>query len=167
MKKFVKGEFSGKDFISVALKLAYRALEQDLHKLTPRDILSLGNFIYGASQFPIIVKGLYVEFGLEYYEGDASFSERVFLTFTLSEESFRWLHKIYSYDQAFGSDSVLMSTYEESADGFIESHNAYDITDIENNIDNFRELGAKYYFEDLSNLSMEELHIEDDLEEDE
>jgi len=27
----------------------YRALEQDLHKLTPRDIFSLSNFNYGGS----------------------------------------------------------------------------------------------------------------------
>ncbi len=112
--------------------------------------------LYGISKFPKSIDGLYVEFGLIHGDGDQSFSEKEFMSFTLSEEKFIWDHANHVYEAGVGGDSLSRSSFEIYLEGSTNSYNI-DIDLIRNYFDELYQMGAKFYFEDMSVIDCDDL----------
>lgn len=150
------------EVVSLAIDFAYDVLRNRMNSMTPKQIISLGNFLYGVSKFPDIVGGLYVEFGLLYSNGNSDFSESVMLTFIINDESFSWSHNVSTYEKGVGRDHMEMSSYQLFVDGYSESSNYLDIYNIQSNLENFLNIGADLHFEDMSYLNMEYLNDDEE-----
>jgi len=137
--------------LEIAKKIARHFLSLPIVK--PKQIIGLGNAIFALERIPKSTPGVFVNYGVELCKGNNDFRERRYIDFMISEDRFEISTGGSSVDNQSGGDA-----YSEPG-WIIETGGYYNrecmLSQIEDEIFEFLNLGAEINVEDESNLNFE------------
>ncbi|NHN35336.1 hypothetical protein [Paenibacillus agricola] len=122
-------------------------------KITAKQILGLGNALYAVERLPQITKGAKCIFSVNYEAGDDQFSEIVYFSFEISEESFGVSRGGSTCDAGIGSDSYSLRSWLVEAGGY--SDTSAELYNLEDTVFEYLNLGADIEVDDESDIAYE------------
>nr|WP_314899660.1 hypothetical protein [uncultured Deefgea sp.] len=123
-------------------------------RITPQQVIAIGNALYSLERLPLVTPGSYSEFGIVYREGSKEFSEMRYINFRISESAFEISKGGSVYDKTVGSDSF-------SDPGWLIEVGGYRYTEcelhyLEDSISEYLNLGAEISASDESEIEYEQ-----------
>lgn len=137
--------------ISIAINAAHAFLRNE--KITPKQIIGLGNALYALERMPDQTEGAYCEYGITYRHGNDDYDETRYITFTISEDIFAISDGGSSYERTIGSDSYSNPGWRIEIDGDKETE--AQLYDLESSIQEYLNLGAEIDVADNSEIEIE------------
>lgn len=141
------------DAIACAKKIARRFLSHP--KITPRQIVGLGNALYALEMLPFVTPGSFSEFGIKFRRGTEDAGEMRYIMFEISEDSFEISRGGSVYSKDVGSDTISEPGWLVEVGGFRCAE--CDIYNIEDIIEEYLNLGAQIAINDESDIDYEDL----------
>lgn len=137
--------------IDIATNVARRLLKNP--RITPLQVVGLGNALYALEQLPLVTPRSSCEFGIVYRAGAEEFDGMRYILFRISESAFEISIGGSIYDESVGSDSF-------SEPGWLVQFNGYraaecDLYVLENSIEKYLNLGAEILVRDESEIEYE------------
>ena len=102
--------------IEIAKNTARRFLKHP--KITPRQVIALGNALYALERLPLVTPGSSTEFGIVYEAGTEELSKMRYIDFRISESEFEISKGGSVYDKAVGGDSFSEPGWIIEAGGY-------------------------------------------------
>lgn len=137
--------------VDIAKNIAHRFLKHP--RITPQQIVGLGNALYALERLPMVTQGLSSEFGIVYRVGTEDFSEMRYIEFRISEDFFEIAKGGSVYDKAVGSDHLPEPGWLVEISGYRNTE--CELYDIENSIEEYLNLGAEITVRDESEIEYE------------
>lgn len=137
--------------VEIADNVARRFLKHP--RITPQQVIALGNALYALERLPLVTLGSSCEFGIVYRSGTEEFSEMRYITFRISESAFEISKGGSVYDKAIGSDSFSEPGWSVEVDGYRNAECELDL--IEDSIAEYLNLGADITVSDESEIEYE------------
>ena len=137
--------------IDIAKKTVRRFLADP--KMTPQQIIGLGNALYALERLPKVTHGVSVEFGIVYRAGSEDFNEMLYINFKISEDIFEISTGGSVYEKNIGSNSFSECKFTIDIDGYREDD--CDLQYLEDNITEYLKFGGKINVHDESKIEYE------------
>ena len=152
-------ELTDDDFyvIEIFKNIAHRFLKNSL--ITPKQVIGLGNALYGLERLPLVTLGLNCEFGIAYTKGTNKFEEMHYFTFRITEWDIQLSIGGSVYDQAVGSDSFSEPGWHIEVGGYRSTDTI--LIDLEDSIIEYLNLGAEIDVIDESEIEYENNSYDD------
>ena len=138
--------------IEIAKNIARRFLKHP--RITPQQVIGLGNALYALERLPLVTPGSSSEFGIVYRAGREEFSEMRFIDFRISESAFEISKGGSVYDNAVGGDNISEPGWIVEAGGYRSAE--CELYDLEDSIAEYLNLGAEISVSDESEIEYEE-----------
>ena len=122
-------------------------------RITPQQVVGLGNALYALERLPMVTQGSSSEFGIVYRAGTEDFSEMRYIEFRISEDIFEIAKGGSVYDKAVGSDSIPEPGWLVEISGYRNTE--CELYDIEDSIAEYLNLGAEITVRDESEIEYE------------
>ena len=153
MREISKFELTEEDFgaVEIASNVARRLLRHP--RITPRQIVGLGNALYALERLPRVTPGACCEFGISYRKGTDDSEEMIYFDFNISDSEFRISQGGSVYEKSVGGDSHSAPDWVVEVDGYRETE--CDLYDIESSIEAYLRLGAEITVNDESDMEYE------------
>lgn len=148
--EFVEFKLNDEDYyaINIAKNIARRFLKHP--KITPLQVIGLGNALYALDRLPNVTAGACCEFGIVYRRGTEENEEMRYITFRISEYEFEIAKGGSVYDNAVGSDSFSEPGWLIEAGGCRNTE--CELFAIEDSIEEYLNLGAEIIVNDESDM---------------
>jgi hypothetical protein len=124
--------------IGIAIGAARRLLVQP--GITPQQIVGLGHAIYALERLPLATPGARSEFGICYSKGSESFSEKRYINFLVSEDTFEISLGGSVYDGAVGGDSFSEPGWLVESSGYRNTE--CELYSVEGSVEEYLNLGG-------------------------
>lgn len=132
--------------IDIAKNIAHRLLKNP--RITPLQVVGLGNALYALERLPLVTPGSSCEFGIVYQVGTEELEEMRYILFRISESSFEISIGGSTYDESVGSDSFSEPGWLVEVGGYRETE--CDLYGLEEYIEEYLNLGAEITINDES-----------------
>lgn len=137
--------------IEIAKNTARRFLKHP--KITPRQVIALGNALYALERLPLVTPGSSTEFGIVYEAGTEELSKMRYIDFRISESEFEISKGGSVYDKAVGGDSFSEPGWIIEAGGYRNAE--CELCELEDIIFEYLTLGAEVSVSDESDIEYE------------
>ena len=137
--------------IEIAKNTARRFLKHP--KITPRQVIALGNALYALERLPLVTPGSSTEFGIVYEAGTEELSKMRYIDFRISESEFEISKGGSVYDKAVGGDSFSEPGWIIEAGGYRNAE--CELCELEDIISEYLTLGAEVSVSDESDIEYE------------
>ncbi len=150
MEKF---ELEDDDYyaVDIAKNIARHFLKYP--RITPQQVVGLGNALYALERLPTVTQGSSSEFGIVYRAGTEDVSEMRYIEFRISSGIFEIAKGGSVYDKAVGGDSIPGPVWSVEISGYRNTE--CELFDIEDSIAEYLNLGAKITVHDESEIEYE------------
>jgi hypothetical protein len=136
--------------IEIAKNTARRLLSNP--KITPKQIVGIGNALYALERMPLVTIGSHSEFSIGYRSGLEESSETKYITFSISESAFD-ISIGGSVNQATSSDSFSEPGWTIEIDGCRNTE--CELYAVEDKISEYLNMGAEITVHDESEIEYE------------
>ena len=135
-----------------AIEIAKKIMKKILNhpSVDPKGIVAIGHYLYAIERLPQITAGASTHIEIVYTNGDENFRESKIFTFRITDEEFHIDISGSVYDKSVGSDSISYPSWYIEKDGGRDTE--CDLSTLEQEIDEYLELGAKVSSEDYSEI---------------
>jgi len=137
--------------IEIAKNVVRRFLKQS--KITPQQVIGLGNALYALERLPLVTPGAFCEFGIEYRVGTEKFEKMRYIGFIISDSLFEISKGGSVYDDAVGGDSFSEPGWVVEVGGYRSTE--CELFDLEDAIAEYLNLGAEITVDDESEIEYE------------
>jgi hypothetical protein len=137
--------------IEVAQNIARRFLKHP--KITPQQVIGLGNALFALERLPLVTPGSSCEFGIVYRAGTEEFSEMRYIDFRISDSAFEISKGGSVYDKSVGGDSFSEPGWVVEVGGYRSAE--CELYDLEDSIAEYLNLGAEITVSDESEIEYE------------
>jgi len=130
--------------ILIAKNIARRLLRQT--RITPQQIIGIGNALYALERLPDVTPGALTEFGICYRNGNEDFEEMEFIQFRISDSDFEISRGGSTYSKSVGGDTISRPGWLVELDGYYKR--GCNLCNLEGTIAEYINLGAEIIVED-------------------
>lgn len=136
----------------LAIEIAKRTMKKILNhpSVDSKGIIAIGHYLYSIERLPLITNDANTGIDITYTNGDENFRESKIFTFRITDEEFHIDISGYVYNKNVGGDSIGYPGWYVEKDGGRDSD--CDLSTLEQEIDEYLELGAKVSYEDYSEI---------------
>lgn len=152
MKQF---ELCDDDYYAVVISqnIAWHFLKH--HKITPRQVIGLGNALYALERLPLVTVGVSCDFGIEYRACTEDFEEMRYISFRIYDYAFEIVQGGSAYEEGIGGDSFSKPSWVIEADGYRYRNTIIDLFELEDSVIEYLNMGAQVFVYDDSNINFE------------
>lgn len=122
-------------------------------KITPQEVIALGNALYALERLPLATPGSSSEFGIVYRAETEDFEEMKYVNFRISESDFEISQGGSVYNKAVGSDSFSGPGWSFEVGGY--SNRQCELHSLEDSVVEYLNLGAEITVNDESQIDYE------------
>ncbi|MDD3654883.1 MAG: hypothetical protein PHO01_12035 [Desulfotomaculaceae bacterium] len=148
-----KFELTDGDFYAISLAIDTARLFLAHPKITPLQVIGLGNALYALERLPLATPGAFSRFGIECRAGKKEFNENRSIYFTIADDYFEISQGGHGRDKSADGGDYPEPGWLFMADGYRDEQ--CDLYEIEDRIKEYLDLGAAITVIDESDIEYE------------